>query len=296
MRLKREIFGNSARQKSMRNKDIILIKTMKGGVFMDKNHPAILIEHIEEAKDWLDKAKSEYTQANPTRGEIILNLAQAEVKHAWELSRNQSVKTTIAADVPQKLSFDRKKRYWLPMAASIIVLIGMIFSIKMGKVEHGTRNLAIMPKPLLSTTKKMANHPASSLKEEKSLPNQLASQQPSTSKRLAMEISKQVTLAERKPMISKHEPQQRLPIMADSTPILPQATVEPEGKTKVAQVEASKNEKVVISETTPTREHLTNSVPVSNQTNQTRIKPVAQFSIDEEALTREASHSLRNGK
>ena len=42
-----------------------------------------LLDHIEEAKDWLDKAKDEYNKANPVRGGLILNLAQAEVRHAW---------------------------------------------------------------------------------------------------------------------------------------------------------------------------------------------------------------------
>ena len=65
---------------------------------MKENQASQLIAHIEEAEDWLHKARAEFHQSNPIRGELILNLAQAEVKHAWELSRRQFVLRTSGKD------------------------------------------------------------------------------------------------------------------------------------------------------------------------------------------------------
>ncbi|MGE5557119.1 MAG: hypothetical protein ACM3WV_00760 [Bacillota bacterium] len=50
--------------------------------------------HINCAKDWLDKAAAEFRRDNKLKGELILSLAQAEVKHAWEgsLQGNEGVR------------------------------------------------------------------------------------------------------------------------------------------------------------------------------------------------------------
>ncbi|HEX3048757.1 MAG TPA: hypothetical protein VHY08_28675, partial [Bacillota bacterium] len=80
-----------------------------------------LVKHIDEAKDWLDKAKQEYTESNPIRGEMILNLAQAEIKYAWELSHVRSVSHNNDPDKPRVLNL--RSKLVLPIAATILVVL-----------------------------------------------------------------------------------------------------------------------------------------------------------------------------
>ena len=94
---------------------------------MEKINSEKLIERIEEAKDWLDKAKDEYSKSNPARGGLILNLAQAEVKHAWELSHYQFVSKSV-----QKPNRNRKLRYFIPVAASFVLLAGLVVGVRVG--------------------------------------------------------------------------------------------------------------------------------------------------------------------
>lgn len=80
-----------------------------------------LIEHIEDAKGWLDKASEYYKQANPVHAEMILGLAQAEVKHVWELSRGRYV-SKKQTNLPE-----RKFKNLVAVAASILVFFGLLF-------------------------------------------------------------------------------------------------------------------------------------------------------------------------
>ncbi|TCL62206.1 hypothetical protein EDC14_102757 [Hydrogenispora ethanolica] len=256
---------------------------------MDRNHPEVLIEHIEEAKDWLDKAKSEYIQANPVRGEMILNLAQAEVKHAWELSRHRTVNSNIVTKEQKRTVSSHNNNYWLPVAASIIVLVGIIFSTKLVRINYESRNLATLPTPTGTVPKAPVENVLSKGIVDQ-VPHQLSVPKREVPKQI---VSENDVSKESKSVILKPETKQHLTV-AETEQSLPQVSVEPETKTKTfpIEIEVKKSESIAVSETKP-RENLNRPVAV---TNQPRLQPAVQLSIDEEALTREASHSLRNGK
>lgn len=216
----------------------------------------VLIQHIEEAKDWLNRAEDEYGQANPVRGEMILNLAQAEVKYAWELSHQQFVSTR------KRMRSNKKFGYLVPaVAASIILLLGLVFWPRTSKVSLDLAKESNVAKaPVLTST-----NVTSGTLAKISKPDVPEKEKPVTKKPLvaALEIP-----------VLKSKPVSKV-ITADN-----HVTVE---KTKVP-------EKVVtVSETKQRRED-------ENLKIQPNLQPVSQLSFDEEALTKVASHSLRNGK
>lgn len=47
-----------------------------------------VLDHIDHVRDWLDRAEDGYVNGASMQGEMNLNLAQAELKKAWEESRN----------------------------------------------------------------------------------------------------------------------------------------------------------------------------------------------------------------
>ncbi len=202
-----------------------------------------IIDHLEDAKGWLDKAKEQYKQANPTHAEMTLNLAQAEVKHAWELSRERYV-SKKQVTIPK-----RKFNHLIAVAASIAVFFGLVFGFRQ---ENVNKYLASIFNP---AAKNVAVDSGSKLAMVKI--NQ---------KELEVAISKE---AQRNSENSV-EPVSRA-AKNDSQP-------EPEDSSPV--VADNKRER---------------SDPESIQ-NSVRVRPVSQFAIDEDALTQEASHSLRNGK
>ncbi len=218
---------------------------------MEKNDSRKLLDHIDEAKDWLDKAKDEYNQANPIGGELILNLAGAEVKYAWELSHSRCVVNQ------KKLSSNRKFKIILPVAASIIVLFGLVFWLKSGGFynDEGSRLTSVKKdKPVvlqeISINKK----------------NKINSNQ-----NIVTTNNNQTLVAADKSLVDA-------PLKTKSQTVNHSSDVERN---------SGKNRN-----TAPA-----NQRRVSGQTSvQPNIQPVAQFSIDEEALTKEASRSLRNGK
>ena len=209
---------------------------MRGGIIVDKfNHNQLesekLMEHIEDAKDWLDKAKEYYKQANPLHAEMTLNLAQAEVKHAWELSRERYV-SKKQTTIPK-----RKFNHLITVAASLLVFLGVFFGYRQGDID---KYLAGLFKPV-----------------EKSVPAD-SGLGPATikvnEKVVAQEISKEIQGGSEN---EKAEPQDSATIAGDTRP-------ERNGS-----------------------ESIRNTV---------RIRQASQFAIDEDALTQEASRSLRNGK
>jgi len=95
---------------------------------MNKNEANRLVNYIENAIDWLLKAKGEYNEENQIRAELNLNLAQAEIKHAWELSRQQSVLVN-----EKQLNYQPKKVFKMLPAVACLTLcgaLGMIFWVK----------------------------------------------------------------------------------------------------------------------------------------------------------------------
>ena len=206
-----------------------------------------LIERIEEAKDWLDKAKDEYNNENPVRGGLILNLAQAEVKSAWELSHRQFVLNSVQN--PNRNH--QLTKYFIPVAASFILFTGLIIGMKAGGVF------------------------------------------PTSHKSVAIKIAKIKTEKIKSPNIVGLNKSPRSLVTVKS-----KETVASTPAGQLANQSDTKN--VIVSEQTSESIRTTNSEPIQNNSdvtrNKTSYKPVSQLSFDEDALTKEASHSLRNGK
>ncbi len=225
---------------------------------MDKMNSGVLIEHIDEAKDWLDKAKNEYSQSNPIRGEIILNLAQAEVKHAWELSRRETVKSNVTAKIEKKSLGNFKKVYLVPIAASILLFAAILFNAKMGKNNIASQNLATHPTAKITPV--IEGQTKSVVTKE--IPEQI--------------VDKPVAVA------VKTQPEPPIVKTPEITGTQP----------KVAPVAIAKVETIAESSELTRRQQSETTVVATR----TRVQPVTQLTIDEDALTREASRSLRSGK
>lgn len=203
-----------------------------------------LMEHIEDAKDWLDKAKEYYQQANPTHAEMILNLAQAEVRHAWELSRARYV---LKGETPiPKRKFNH---YFIAAAASILVLLSVIFGYRQREINKylasifnpAARNIYVDSGPKPAETKE-----APTVLEVES-----ANQVRGDSENLIEPVSR---------------------------PVESEGIIEPRDSAIIAgDAELKRSDS----------EGIQNTV---------RLRQVSQFAIDEDALTQEASRSLRNGK
>lgn len=202
-----------------------------------------LIERIEDAKVWLDKAKEYYQQANPTHAEITLNLAQAEVKHAWELSRERYV-SNKQITIPK-----RKFNHLTAVAASILVFSGLIFGYRQGDFNQ---YLAGIFKP-----------------SEKSISVD------SGSKLATTKINQNVLEVDISSEVQERSENSVEPV---SRPVKNDDTLETQDSSTIAG--GRKQER-------SDSENLQNTV---------RIRQASQFAIDEDALTREASRSLRNGK
>ncbi|MGE5604511.1 MAG: hypothetical protein ACM3YE_02335 [Bacteroidota bacterium] len=202
-----------------------------------------LMEHIEDAKDWLDKAKEYYKQANPTHAEMTLNLAQAEVKHAWELSRERYVskkKTTIPK---------RKFNHLIAVAASILVVLGIIFGYRQGEINKYLASIFIPVEENVFVDS--GSKPAMTKNDQK-----------------VFEVEN----------ASKVQGELENPIEPVSRPAKSEETIEPQDSTTIAG---------------DTKLKRSDSEGIQNTV---RMRQASQFAIDEDALTQEASRSLRNGK
>ncbi len=202
-----------------------------------------VIEHIEDAKRWLDKAGDYYKQANPVHAEMTLNLAQAEVKHAWELSRERYV-SKKQTTVPK-----RQFNNLIAVAASILVFFGLAFGFQKGNLN---KHLASIFKP---AEKSVSIGPDSKLASAKV--NQ---------KGLEEEAPKTVQPGSD----SSVEPVSDIAKTGEKTESQTSSTV-------AADIERERFES-------------------ENTQNKVRVRQASQFAIDEDALTQEASRSLRNGK
>lgn len=201
------------------------------------------MEHIEDAKDWLDKAKEYYQQANPTHAEMILNLAQAEVRHAWELSRTRHV-LKRETPIPK-----RKFNHFIAAAASILVLLSVIFGYRQKEIN---KYLASIFKPVAKNIYIDSRPKPAETKDTQTV--------------LEVENADQVS-GETENLI---EPVSR--------PGESEGTIKPQDSAIIAgDAELKRSDS----------EDIQNTV---------RIRQVSQFAIDEDALTQEASRSLRNGK
>jgi hypothetical protein len=214
---------------------------------MEKFSSDKLIERIEDAKNWLDKAKDEYSKSNPARGGLILNLAQAEVKHAWELSHDQFVSKSV-----QQPSRNVKLKYFIAVAASFVLFTALVIGVRLGGV-------------LLPTAEKSKATPIAKLETGQSINPKVVA-------------------------LNKDQPS-----LVSVTPTIVGPTTLASQPNNLAN---SKIQEVV--KQTANSSRIANSLAGDNGSvvaqNKLTIKAVSQLSIDEEALTKEASHSLRIGK
>ncbi|MCL6588338.1 MAG: hypothetical protein K6U80_00130 [Firmicutes bacterium] len=220
-----------------------------------------LVKHIDEAKDWLEKARQEYIQANPIRGELILNLAQAELKYAWELSRGRFVSHNngqVGSGEDRSRIRNFRSRLVLPIAAAFLTILGASLF----------WNLNLKPQPLAGNEKKAVVNetPAVLIQPTGSGP---ASSLQTNGKTMVVESSKPSGApGESEPELTSK------PIVQPSDSVTtPAALAEAPGASRIAE----------------NRQKL----PYSNTQN--NLQPVSQLNIDVDALTKEAAHSLRNG-
>jgi hypothetical protein len=214
---------------------------------MENSNSEKLIERIEEAKGWLDKAKDEYSKANPVRGGLILSLAQAEVKHAWELSHDRFVSKSVP-----EANCKPKIRYFIPVAASIVLFTGLVVGMRVGGIWFPTSHKLTfdsVAKTKIGQSKNPIN--AGVVKTQPNVVSVIAKKPETT-------------------VLASQPSDRSLP------------------KSQIV------NEQTADSSRTTSSLRGNNGPEVAQ--NQPTLKPVSQLSIDEEALTKEASHSLRNGK
>ncbi len=219
---------------------------------MEKVDNQKVLDHIDGAKDWLDKAKAEYDSANPVGGELILNLAGAEIKYARELSCSRYVVTEKR--IPKRAGSGDFRKTALPIAASVILLLGVVFWLQTGG-WNTSKNLSALQKsaaPVSNEPKTVVKNNSGNTTEKVSAVNE----QPDNLQ------SENETILEKSVSESWKTSSER------------ERTVSNSGNTAIA-----------------------NQNRVADKTaTQPKLQPVSQLSIDEEALTKEASHSLRNGK
>ena len=212
-----------------------------------------LIDYIDGAKDWLDKAKTEYSQANPVGGELILNLAQAEIKYAWELSRSNYVSDSIKPVQKRR----RQLNPILPVAASFILVIAGLgwwltagLHSKNGPAFTGNQGTRFQEKVIQPDRNQ----------------NTVLAEKPSQV--VDTTANSQLALGNQQSEPVKTEPQISL-----TTGRSDENRQSLGNKTVASQTRIKEN---------PTGRHI--------------LQPVSALVIDEEALAKEASHSLRNGK
>jgi hypothetical protein len=296
---------------------------------MDKIDSNKVLSHIDEAKNWLNEAKEEYTQSNRVRGELNLNLAQAEVKYAWELSRRQNV-TQIVPTGSSRWS----GKYFLPAAAACLIILGftggLYWLMRNDKAEAPAlmvknENISVAsarPQPALSvaeTTKKPATDEFgddlganSNRAEPKKLAKVCAS--PTERVKSGRKIVKTEVVKKISTRVTAVNQPQKVAVKAVNQPqkVAVKAVNQPQ---KVAVKVVNQPQKVAVttvgsSKRTDVAERIAKAAATENQSvtkttaseSESGLIPnvpkltVASLVIDEEALTKEASYSLKNGK
>jgi hypothetical protein len=252
---------------------------------MNTGDSSKVLSHIVEAKNWLDEAKEEYTNSNRARGEINLNLAQAEVRYAWELSRKQNV---IQIDQAEPV---KRKRNYLPVAASILILTGLTVGVYWGvrgvKTEAPSIAAKSPAKPVRGpelTVASVPEKPGADL----------------TAKIGGVANSQLKVVKNRVQNAAPIQPVRKLEKTAAVKSVRRQVTPEAQKQPTVASVIINKpendNAPVQIARTAGSEKQSDSGVaPGGSGFTSPRVS-VATLIIDEEALTKEAFYSLRNGK
>jgi hypothetical protein len=277
---------------------------------MNKSESEKVLSHIDEAKNWLDAAKTKYSQSNRVGGELNLNLAQAEVKYAWELSRHQNVTSTVQINPPR-----RTIKYFPAAAACFLIFLGLTggllyWSNRNPKSETAILTVKNSPQPIEVDRTVSEDKQIAAVSKETEKPKQAKMGTDAIVvnhvKRIKPVISG-ARSAERKTeagsKIVKTEKIKAEKITNVQTPekvvetpshIAPETVVKAEQFTRVNKVNNADNiAKVNKSENAAT----VNVNPIKRDFAPKALKiSMASLVIDEEALTKEASYSLKNGK
>jgi hypothetical protein len=232
-----------------------------------------LLQYIEDAKTWLNKAEKEFSDSNSVRGELILSLAQAEVKHAWELSRGQCV-SSKEKKVPV-----RKMSLMIPMAAGFSILLigsGIFFMVKLwqpGPAPEGNSQLAVHSNLPVHQTVPV-------IRKTVSEPVNLSPTKPSTRISALKPVSK--------PTVVKN--------VHDKVPVKESSATEQPVTVKNSPT-GLKEDKVIAEAVKPHVEETVHSEPVIQEAAaiQKQPKPALQLPVEDD-LTNMATHSLKNGR
>jgi len=237
---------------------------------MKKIDSGRLIEHIEEAQNWLDKAKTQYSGANQLRGELNLNLAQAEVRYAWELSRHQGVLMN------NKPVAGRKRIYFIPAAAAGIIILSLIFGWQARKASFS---------PEIAHSKPLTGGVGLTKVEPAPTPDKSV---------LTVKPDLSAQTVGRRPEAALAVNQEPTPTVPAEEKILSPRPV----STVKLEVGTTRNTTSVIAEAAKKENNEADIAEIDPRVgvNQPKTQPVSNLTIDEEALTQEASRSLRNGK
>ncbi len=93
-----------------------------------------VLDHIDNVRDWLDRAEMDYQNGAGWQGELNLNLAQAELRKAWEESRRLNSTENLVPIPARQIDYRlvEKKRWaryrklsrgWAGLAAAILIVI-----------------------------------------------------------------------------------------------------------------------------------------------------------------------------
>lgn len=236
---------------------------------MDKSNQ--LLQYIEDAKTWLDKAEDEFNNANSTRGELILSLAQAEVKHAWELSRGQYVSSD------EKKIPVRRMTLLIPMAAGLSILLiggGLFLSARLcqpGSVSKLT-HFAGPNQPVQKAAPGVQN----------TIPEQKSAAPKDGFARISVFTPVKIPVA--------------LETAPEIVPV-PESGVAEQSVTVKNNTPDAKEDKVIVEAEKPRPvENVRPEPPVQEvAATQERPKPALQLPVEDD-LTNMASHSLKNGR
>lgn len=89
-----------------------------------------VVDRIDNVRDWLDRAEQNYKEGENGQGEMNLNLAQAELKKAWEDSRKLNRDKKVVYLAEEKERDDKRKQIkegifknFIPARTGIIAMI-----------------------------------------------------------------------------------------------------------------------------------------------------------------------------
>lgn len=250
---------------------------------MKANNNDNLLVRIDEAKEWLDKAKTEYIASNPIRGELNLNLAQAEVKYAWELSHQQNVSGSKAIDFNKNKKRKISPRAISVAAAAAVIIIGLLIGSHYQKTLMPNGDQQVVNQEI---------EPSRGTSESTNLPKEQVGEADLNQKQVSEGVAHQETVSNVKP---DQIAVQQDSVSTDSNIKSSKSnqlivSVDSQKNGRVKPIRKDQKEVAGVKETSEgiERDNLIGTKP--------QPVPVIQLIIDEEALAKEASRSLRSGK